>query len=326
MVHLIRNNTPYAVLLLLIFGLVTQSGNLLHPVAAAAQPEQLLYSLIVAGGNKVLHGSPMGWTVLNLVLLFVQALYVNSMAMRHKLFPKPGYVPAYLLLLYAALSPGYGHFSEALVSNFFLIGGLDCIMRFGHPAQPRRHIFNAGFLLAAAALVQFSAVFYVLLMVMALVLLRPFHPGEWMSALLGLLTPLYFMAGALFLMDEIHLLPKWPSLGVALPRQMSHPAALLAAIGGVLVLVIAGLYVLQDQMGKSTIYVRRGWGAMVTSAIVSIPVAAFASRGYDTAWMALAPSFALVAAPPFNVEKPRRFANFIFYFSLALVVFCHAAG
>ena len=147
-----------------------------------------------------------------------------------------------------------------------------------------------------------------------------------MSALLGLLTPAYFMAGVLFLMDKIHLLPQWPSFGIALPRQMSHPMSALAAIGGVLVLTIAGLYVLQDQMGKSTIYVRRGWGAMVTSAIVSIPVAAFASKGYDSAWMVLAPSFALVAAPPFNVEKPRRFANFMFYFSLALVIFCHATG
>lgn len=326
MVHLIRNNTPYAVLLLLIFALLTQGGVLLHPVAPVARPDEQVYGWVLHLFNSVLRGNAMAWTVVSFLLLFAQALYLNRVALHHKLFSKPTYVPAYLLLVYAAFSPAFAPFSPVLVVNFIGIGALDAMLQFGHPSQPRRQIFNAAFLVATAALVQFSAVFYLLLLVMALLLLRPFHPGEWVTALLGLVTPIYFFAGLLFLTDRLPLLRQWPALGLNLPRHVAHPVPLLGAIGGVTVLMLAGLYTLQEQMRRTTIFVRRAWGAVVSGMIAALLVAVFAASAPAAAWWAMAPGFALVAAPTFAVEKPRRVATFIFWFSVALVLLCQMAA
>ncbi len=318
MLHLFRNNTPYAVLSLLILVLVTGVGGVAVPLALppVSQP---LYYLFIRGAQSLLGDSALGWQVLYLALVFLQALYVNSLAMRHRLLPKPSFTPAFCLILFAALFPSFRAITPPLVGNFLLLGAIDAMLQFGKPTQPRRQIFNAGFLIGAASFVQFSYLFAGIILLAALVLLRPFHIGEYFSALLGLVTPLYFIAGVMFLTDTLPHLRAWPLLHVQMPPGAgSNTPAVIAiyTLGGLLLL--SGIGQLNQQMNRSVIYVRRSWGVLITGLIVSVAMATLTSLSQVQSWLLLGPFFALATSAALETEKPRRFAIFAFWTALAI--------
>lgn len=318
MLHLVRNNTPYAVLSLLILLVITSSGGPLAPVGLppVSQP---LYYLFIRSAKSFLGDSFLGWQVLYLALLFLQALYVNALAMRHRLLPKATFTPAFAFVVFVALFPAFRSVSPPLLGNFLLLGALDAMLQFGKPTQPRRQIFNAGFLIGAASFVQFSYLFSGIILLVALLLLRPFHVGEYFSALLGLLTPVYFVAGLMYLTDTLPMLRAWPLLHIQQPPwQPAHKVVLIMLYALAGMLLLAGLFQLNQQMNRSAIYVRRSWGVVVSGIVVSVAMAVFTSQPQLQSWLIIAPFFALVVSAALETEKPRRFAIFAFWAALAL--------
>ncbi len=322
MIQLFRNNTPYAVLLLLIVALFTQKGSAVPATIDAATTTAPLYGLVLSGLLRLCGTSVFAWGAVKILFLSLQALYLNRILQQHRLLPRSTFTPALLLICYASFAISFRPFSEPYVANFFVLGALDAMLQFGHPTQPRRQIFNAGFLLSGALLTQFSYVFLIPMLLLALLVLRPFHGGEWLSALLGLLTPVYFAGGLLFLYSRLPALGRWPQLGIVLPREAGHPVLLLSIVLSVLLLVAGGLYLLQQQMERSTIHVRRGWAVVVTGGICAVFVAILADERTTGSWLSFAPFFALTAVSVLEAEKPRWFANFALYFLFALTVAC----
>ena len=318
MLHLVRNNTPYAVLSLLILAVITSSGGAVVPVSLP--PVSLpVYYLFIRGAKSVLGDSFLGWQVLYLALIFLQALYVNSLAMRHRLLAKPTFTPAFAFLVFAALFPEFRTISPPLLGNFFLLGALDAMLQFGKPTQPRRQIFNAGFLIGAAAFAQFSYLFSGIILLVALLLLRPFHVGEYFSAVLGLLTPIYFVAGVMYLTDTLPMLRQWPFLHLQNPPWVTGKMPVFIVIYAIAgLLLIASLFQLNQQMNRSAIYVRRSWGVLVSGLVVSVAIAALTSLAAGQSWLAIAPFFAWAVSAALETEKPRRFAIFAFWAALAL--------
>ncbi len=320
MLHLVRNNTPYAVFTLLILAIVITAIPT-TPVAPVALPpvSQPLYYLFIRGGGILTGNHSWAWQMLYLVLLFSQALYVHLITLRHRLLPNVTFTPAFAFLIFAALSPQLKTISPPLLANFFVLGALDAMLQFGKPTQPRRLIFNAGFLIGTAAFVQFSYLFMGGMLLMALLLLRPFHPGEYFSALLGLITPLYFMAGIMFLTDALLMLRSWPLLHIQSPPWAAAQKGVFIAIyAGAGLLLLAGLWQLNLQMNRSAIYVRRSWGVVVSGLLVSIATAVFTATRGTQSWLAIAPFYAWVVSAALEAEKPRRFAIFAFWVALAL--------
>jgi len=319
---LIRNNTPFTVLILFIFTLVARLPALLHPVAPLPEEGLPLYNLLLGLCDVVLRGSAFGYTLLAVCLLFFQALYLNALAIRHRLFPRPAYVAAYCYLLLTSVLPSFSFFSSLIFVNWCLLGALDMMLRLAQPAHPRKQIYNAGLLVGLSALFGFSAVAYILLFLLALLLLRPFNIGEWVVALLGLCTPVYFLAGILFLADSEAMLLRWVTAGLSLPAWPGWSVYAVGLVAGVAVLAGCGLYVMRGQVAKSTIHIRRAWGVILCGCIISVPVAVFAGQQGGQAWLAVMPALSLVTAHPLYLERNKRFVLFVFWFSLALLVFC----
>ena len=248
MLQLIRNNNPFTVLILFIFTLLVKLPALLHPQLPVAADDTILFNWLLLGMKAVLGANAFAWTFFAIVCLFLQGLYLNAITIRHRLFAKPTYVPLFCYLVLTSVMPGYSYFTAPLMVCWCLLVCFDVMLQFSQSGQPRKHIFNAGFMLSVAALFHFPAVFYFLLLVVALILLRPFTIGEWVVALIGYITPLYFFSGLLFLTDRLPSLAKWPDLGISLPHQVHHPVFLLGSFGSVIILTASGLFVLQWQM------------------------------------------------------------------------------
>src|SRR5690606_30655633 len=155
-------------------------------------------------------GSAFAYTMFAAIITFGQALYLNNIVIRQKIFAKPTYSIAFLFILLSSLSPWLSYFNPVLLVNCFLLAALGIMLRLNQTAHPRKNLFNIGFLLSLAALVHFPAVLFGLLMLLALLMLRSFNPGEWIVGLLGFVTPMYFVVSILFLFDRLYMLTDWP--------------------------------------------------------------------------------------------------------------------
>ncbi len=322
MLQIIRNNSPFTVLILFIFSLLIRLPALSDPVMPLPVEGLPVYNLLLHMTGFLVGGSVFGFTLLTALLLFLQALYLNTIVIRRRLASRPTHIPVYGYLVLTAIFPGFGHFSNLIFVNWCMLGALDMMLRFSQPANPRKHIFNAGFLVGMSTWFHFSSVGFIPLLLLGLLLLRSFNPREWFVILLGICTPVYFLAGLLFLTDRLHELQYWPDPVRALSGRIDISVYTVGAVAGIMAMGAAGLYVLRRQMSRAAVFMRRGWSLVVCYAGMALPVAFFMSGTGGTAWLVLVPALNLIIVQPMYLEKNKRFSNIVCWFSLGFLVFC----
>jgi hypothetical protein len=322
LLRLFRNNSPFTVIILFLFALLVKIQVLLHPVAPVPVSGHFIYNYILRALYVVFRHNGFVYSLLAVIILFIQSLYIKSIATRHKLFPRYTYIPAFVYLLLTTIYPPFNSFNETMLLNWFLLGAVDIMFSFTQTTQPRKLIFNASFLLCMAALFQFTLLAYFLLLLVGMVMFRSFNVGEWSVALMGYITPLYFLACILFLFDKFYLYREWPHIGFSLSSHVVSPLYLIVAIAGVLILLGTGIFAMQLNVAMSNIYIRRDWTAISFYLIISLMVAVLTDNDIKSAWLITMPALSIVISHAFLLEKNKRISNFIFYFSLAFLFSC----
>ena len=193
---------------------------------------------------------------------------------------------------------------------------------FTQTIQPRKLIYNASLLVSMAALFQFTLLAFFLLLLVGMVLFRPFNLGEWSVALMGYVTPFYFLACVLFLADRLGVYREWPHFGFSLSSHVHSIFYIIVIIMGILILLASGIYAMQLNVAMSNIYIRRDWIALSFYLIISIFVAILTDEALKTAWLITMPALSIIISHALLLEKNKRFSNFIFYFSLFYLFFC----
>lgn len=320
MLNLIRAYTPFSVLIFLIAGFVIHAGALVSPVAPAVQDAGPVFELLLRGLDAFFRGSAFGYTLLALLIVLGQLLYLNLRLLQHRVFLKAGYVPAFTGLLLSALLPALGSLLPWLFSSGCWLLGFGALLQSNSTQGGRRVLFNAGFWFGAAALLYFPATIFVLVLALGLGILRPFKGGEWMVTLLGFFTPFYFAAAIFFLVDVFPVLAGWPRARFAFPKFSTPEPAPWIAFAGSALLLLTGAVVAARQASRSAISVRRIWLIIAIGVVVALGIAfplIQESRGGVLMWAILWAT--PVVAAPIAAEKKSRFGTFIFYFLIALV-------
>ncbi len=326
MLQLFRNNSPFTVIILFIFALLVKFPVLLNPVTPDTVAGHFLYNYIVKGLFFVFRHGSFAYSFLTIIILFIQSIYLKSITIRHKLFPRYTYIPAFIYLLLTSVYPPFNSFNETLLINWFLLGAMDIMFGFTQTNQPRKLIYNASFLLSMAALFQFTMLAFFFLLLVGMVMFRSFNLGEWSVAIMGYFTPGYFLACVLFLSDKFNLFSDWPHIGFSLTSNISSPFYLILTLAGILILLACGIYAMQLNVAMSNIYIRRDWIAVSFYLIISVFVAILTDPGLKTAWLITMPALSIIISHALLIEKNKRFSNFIFYFSLVFLIFCLMAN
>lgn len=323
--HLFRQFSPFTVLILIISTLLLKFQALLHPVMPEALANQFVFDYILNTLFFFFHDNKTMFTALAIFMLLLQALYVNYISIRHKLFLHNTYLPAFSYLLLTSFHPAMNMFSAPLIANWAVLGCVNLILGFNQTSQPRKQIFNAAFILSLAVIVFPQSIVFFILFLLSLALLRPLNLGEWTVGMMGILTPLYLLAGLLFLFDRVSLLDtliKWHSISIP---YIIRPVYFFSAVVGVSLLILIGLVLLQTQVAKLTVYVRRAWGVVIMYLILGMSVMLLSISSSTSAFLFLMPSVAFIITQCFVVEKRKWFSNFAFYFSVILLIFCQLA-
>lgn len=319
MVKFFRSGNPLTVLLLLIYTLLVKFYYLLHPSTFVADgSEGLLYDLFVKWIQRVIGNSPYLFTGLAILVLLLQALLVTKIVNHQRLFAKPTYLPAMSYMLFTSLLEGWNVFSPALLVNLVMLWVFSSITLLYTRTSARDVVFNIGFALGVCGLFYFPSVVFCLLLLLSLLIMRPFRLAEWIIALLGLICPLYLLGTYLYLTDQWSLFTKIPRIGINFPVIADYKVwgAMVASI----FFFILGWLLLQSTIKKMLIQGRKIWSVLIVYVFVAMVVPFFNVHFSPLYWlMAILPLSLFVANVYWSIRN-NTVANIIHFITLGYII------
>ena len=306
MTGIFKQKTSSNILLLLVYGLILKFNRFLHPAAGLLQqPEDhFLYNWLI-GFLKPLHMAPVLYVLLTFLLLFSQALLFNRICNDQKLLPRPNYLPAMAHLLTTSLFVEWNSFSAPLLANSFLIWIYYRMTTLPNIQKPAPAIFSIGVQIGIVTLIYRPAVVFVLLVLLALFIMRPFRLREWAINLLGITMPYYFLALVLYLGNKWDWDKIKPTFTISLP---AIPSSIDKTISIILLVVpfMIGGYFVQANLNKMYIHVRKSWSLLLLYLILAMLIIMADGGSNYVSWMLCSiPLTAFHAAAYFYINSSR---------------------
>ncbi|MFP4556205.1 MAG: DUF6427 family protein [Bacteroidales bacterium] len=125
-----------------------------------------------------------------LMLCAILLIQINT---KHILIKYRTYLPPLFFVLLSSSFLPLQRLTPALFAAVFLIISIDYILSAYSSKKPLDNFFKASFFIAVASLFYFAASFYILLVFISLIILRPPSIRDWLVSILGFITPWLFL-------------------------------------------------------------------------------------------------------------------------------------
>jgi len=279
----------------------------LHP--QVPQPQQLdgfLYKAFLAWMKPMAGNAPLVYSLIAFVLLYIQAISLNKLVNNQRLMQKPNYLTAMSYLLFTSLFADWYYLSSPLIINTLLIWVLSLLCELHSNNSPKTSLFNIGMITGVATFFYFPSIAFALLIIVGLGITRPFRLPEWLIALLGILTPYYFLGAWLFLTG------RWrgyhfPGVSVTVPK-FHQTGWAYSAVGIVAFTILVGIYFIQANMRRQLLQVRKSWNLIFLYLVVAVFVPFLnASSNFDY-WILTAVPIAAMSGAAFLYPEKKWFA------------------
>ncbi len=223
----------------------------------------LLKWLSVFGGSL-----PVIYPLIVYGLLFSQAVAFNKLVNDLRLMQLPNYLTGMSYLLVTSLFSEWNMLSAPLIINTLLIWVWARMSGLYNNPNPKTALFNIGVAIGLATFFYFPSLAFAALIIFGLAITRPFKLAEWLIALLGIITPYYFLLAWVFLTD------RWkgyvfPGFAVTNPK-FSQTNWAYAAIIIVLFISVIGFIFIQQNFRRQLIQARKSWNLVFLYLIVAV--------------------------------------------------------
>jgi hypothetical protein len=269
-IGIFKQKNPGNAFILLIYALVLKFPFFLHPEKHMTnEGDNYIFNIIIKFIESFAGGSPLVYSVLAFLLLFAQATLLNRIGNSLKLLPKSNFLIGMSYILITSLVHEWNLFSAPLLINSLLIWIWYRLTNIYNHNNPKTAIFNVSMMVGILPLIYSPAIVFLLLLMFALIVTRPFRITEWLVALLGFTTPYYFLFVVLFLSSEWNWNKVIPNISFHLPRLPSS----LWITGGIIFMVVPfliGAWYAQSNLGKMLIQMRKSWSLLLMLLIVSV--------------------------------------------------------
>jgi hypothetical protein len=319
-VGLFKRKNPGNAFLLLIYALILKFPIFLHPAVPVQSPtDSYLYSRILRFLLSFSGPSGMVFSILAFIILFIQASLFNRIVNHHKLFPKPNFLPGMSYILVTSLIPSWSYFSAPMLVNLLMIWAWYRMLNLYSTNQPGGAIFNIGILVGFCAMLYFPAIVFAVLMLFALVTMRPFRIREWIIGLIGVTTPYYFLFIVLFLGGNWSWSLVFPAVKFRLPALPSSIWITVSIALLVIPFIIGGFFV-QNNLSKMLIQMRKGWSLLLLFLMIGAAIIFMNDDTAYTNWMLTALPFAAFHASAYYFPAQRIFANVLHWLILGFII------
>jgi len=238
---------------------------------------------------------------------------------------RPNYLPGMAYLLITSFFPEWNYFSAPLLINTLLIFVLAWLFKMYNHPRAKGIVFNTGLAIGISSFIFFPSITFVIWVLFALMIMRPFRINEWLLCLLGLTSPYYFYGIYLFLTGSWTPEKILPYLTVQLP---SLQQSIWLAVSALLLMVpfLTGGYFIQDNLRRMLIQIRKGWSLILVYLLVAIFVPFVNTSNTFENWVMAASPFAAFHACTYFYPQRKLFPLVLFWISVAFVLFYQYYG
>lgn len=318
MVFLFRDRSVVNILLVLLLsvGVHLHTGVVHSTITSGSQNG--LFSYVLA---NYIYTLPLAIQVILFhALLVTQALRLNMVMQDLRMFSSVNYVPAMTYVLLSGLMMRSDMITETLVSNSLTLWIFIKLSRLYNNPEPKTLLFNIGIIAGISILLFHPTAILIVVVLFALVVVRPFRIAEWLVLLMGILLPYYFVLVFLFLNNQFSLVGAYlPNVSFGSPLKGLEKTYLIN-LGFILFATLVGLYQLQQHVGRLVIQIRKNWGVMmVLLFMLVVSPFIFSSLGAQVLLMGLIPLSATISNGYSN-PKSLLVPNFLFWTALGLII------
>ena len=244
-IRLFRNNKPSVYLLTLIYTLVLRGLFLWHPVFERPDDSAFL-SPYIANWVHYYHISAFTLQLVDILLIYVEAIMFNFVLTNNKIFAFNSFVPA---LVFITISSLFGEWIEASVqtlAQLFLLISMMNLFSIYDKEYSRQNIFYTSMFLSIGSLFYFPVALF-LPVIMAGVLFRSLSFADFVLILIGFVLPYYFIGvglyyqgsldGYMYFMQSHLYINASPNVDISIPQELM--------LVYFFILVVSGYFLLQ---------------------------------------------------------------------------------
>lgn len=264
MIGIFKQKNPANLLILLITGVLIKLPVFLEPHPPIIHPssDAVLYTTITRFLDPAAKSFSLFYPILTYLLLFVQAVALTRFINNQRMTNKSTYLPGMAYMLVTSLLPEWNYFSAPLLVNSILLFVLSGLFGIYNKQNVRGTIFNIGLALGIAGFLLVSSLTFIIWVLLALAVMRPFRINEWLICLLGITTPFYFYAIYLFFNGQWSWQAFLPVISIGLPS-IQQTAWLAGSVFLIMVPFLLGGYYVQENLRRMLINVRKGWSLLL---------------------------------------------------------------
>ena len=237
-------------------------------IPQSQQIDGFLYKALLKWLQTMGNNIPVIYPMIAYGLLYTQAIAFNRLVIEQRLMQRPNYLTGMSYLLVSSLFSEWNMLSAPLIINTLLIWVWAKMSGLYNNPYPKTTLFNIGIAIGCATFFYFPSLAFAALIIFGLALTRAFKLAEWLIALLGIITPYYFLLAWVFLTD------KWkgytfPGFAVTNPKFTQTNWA-YAAIIIVLFITAIGLFFIQQNFRRQLIQARKSWNLVYLFLFVAV--------------------------------------------------------
>jgi hypothetical protein len=269
-IGIFKQKNPANLLVLFIAGILIKLPLFTRPHDPVIRASDgVLYKSITGFLDPLSHSVSFLYPVLTFTLLFIQAVVLNGFINHQRMTTKPTYLPGMAYILITSLFPEWNYFSAPLLVNSILLFVLAGVFGIYNKQNARAAVFNIGLGLGIAGFLFISSLTFVIWILLAMAVTRPFRINEWLILLLGITTPFYFYAIYLVINASWNWDTFLPELSLGLPS-LKQSAWLAGSVFLIMLPFLIGGYYVQENLRRMLINVRKGWSLLLLFLLVSL--------------------------------------------------------
>lgn len=319
MTGIFKANNLYNTFLLFVYGLLLKLPMFLQPkVPHPQQIDGFLYKALLKWLPVFGNSLPVIYPVIAYGLLFSQAVAFNKLVNDLRLMQKPNYLTGMSYLLVTSLFTEWNMLSAPLIINTLLIWVWARMSGLYNNPNPKTSLFNIGIAIGVSTFFYFPSLAFAALIIFGLALTRPFKLAEWVMALLGIITPYYFLLAWVFLTDRWKGY-KFPGFAVTNPK-FNQTNWAYAAIIIVLFTSIIGLFFIQQNFRRQLIQARKSWNLVFLYLVVAVFVPFVNATHTFEYWILCAVPLSALLGAAFLYPSKKWFPLVLHWLMVAFVI------
>lgn len=189
MLELFRRNIFFNSLMLLPYALLVRVHSLWEP----QRPDYAdVLSPISTWINEMIP-SLLVQNILACILVFLHAVYINRIAVKHRLTGEMTLFSGLIYIVLCSLIPAYTYLSPVLIANTFVIIAISAVFKIYKKPEAVTPVFNSGFFIGLAAMIYLPSIWIAVAAFVGLIVMRSFKVRELIQFLIGLFSSWYIM-------------------------------------------------------------------------------------------------------------------------------------